>query len=314
MYQSNLNEIGDRHANESAVQTKDSMSSVLVFNCLMVVITAAVSLVPSIAVAQRAAKQINVVEFEDVERDDDPDGEEMWAQGAFPRMNRQMLRESLFGALGGSENAFQKMKRESIRRELDRIEQICGLSEEQKLKVENAIEIDIQQIHAKIETLLSEFDSKMTIEQFQQIQQNVYGYANQVNSPGGDSNEIWRKVLRSMLTTEQTDKLAQDKVLVEANRHRSRRLQILLQFQRKLGLVETQRASVLQWLNTQESLDDPFWKWCERLLAAVEVGGLQPGQLEVLKNVPKNEIGDLGNMQRLNRIKMKALPDERLGR
>ena len=49
-------------------------------------------------------------------------------------------------------------------------------------------------------------------------------------------------------------------------------------------------------------------------MAAADVGGLQPGQLEVLKNVPKNEIGDLGNMQRLNRIKMKALPDERLGR
>jgi hypothetical protein len=275
---------------------------------------AAVSLFPTVAVAQRAAKQINVIEFGDVERDDDPDGEEMWAQGAFPRMNRQMLRESLFGALGGSENAFQKMKRESIRRELDRIEQICGLTEEQKLKIENAIEIDIQQIHAKIETLLSEFDSKMTIEQFQRIQQNVYGYANQINSPGGDSNEIWRKVLRSMLTMEQTDKLAQDKVLVEANRHRSRRLQILLQFQRKLGLVETQRASVLQWLNTQEWLDDPFWKWCERLLGAADVCGLHLGQMEVLRNVPKNEIGDLGNMQRLNRIKMKALPDERLGR
>ncbi len=312
MYPSNRNEIGDCQASESVVQIKDSMSSVLAFPCLMVVMAATVFLVPSIALAQRAAKQINVVEFEEAE--EETDGEEMWGQGAFPRMNRQMLRESLFGALGGSENAFQKMKRESIRRELDRIEQICGLSEEQKLKVENAIEIDIQQIHAKIETLLSEFDSKMTIEQFQQIQQNVYGYANQINSPGGDANEIWRKVLRSMLTTEQTDKLAQDKVLVEANRHRSRRLQILLQFQRKLGLVETQRASVLQWLNTQESLDDPFWKWCERLLGAADVCGLHLGQMEVLRNVPKNEIGDLGNMQRLNRIKMKVLPDERLGR
>ena len=314
MYQSNRNEVGEHDANESVVRTRYSTPSVLVFQCLIAVMAAAVSLFPSVAVAQRAAKQINVIEFGDVERDDDPDGEEMWAQGAFPRMNRQMLRESLFGALGGSENAFQKMKRESIRRELDRIEQICGLTEEQKLKIENAIEIDIQQIHAKIETLLSEFDSKMTIEQFQRIQQNVYGYANQINSPGGDSNEIWRKVLRSMLTMEQTDKLAQDKVLVEANRHRSRRLQILLQFQRKLGLVETQRASVLQWLNTQEWLDDPFWKWCERLLGAADVCGLHLGQMEVLRNVPKNEIGDLGNMQRLNRIKMKALPDERLGR
>ena len=300
MYQSNRNEVGEHDANESVVRTRYSTPSVLVFQCLIAVMAAAVSLFPSVAVAQRAAKQINVIEFGDVERDDDPDGEEMWAQGAFPRMNRQMLRESLFGALGGSENAFQKMKRESIRRELDRIEQICGLTEEQKLKIENAIEIDI--------------DSKMTIEQFQRIQQNVYGYANQINSPGGDSNEIWRKVLRSMLTMEQTDKLAQDKVLVEANRHRSRRLQILLQFQRKLGLVETQRASVLQWLNTQEWLDDPFWKWCERLLGAADVCGLHLGQMEVLRNVPKNEIGDLGNMQRLNRIKMKALPDERLGR
>ena len=68
MYRSNRNEVGEHDTNESVVRTRCSMPSVLVFQCLMLVMTAAVSLFPSIALAQRAAKQINVIEFEDVER------------------------------------------------------------------------------------------------------------------------------------------------------------------------------------------------------------------------------------------------------
>jgi len=306
-------------------QTKNSRISFRSFVFLLALFPYGSQVMPKV-MAQRVMQRLPVIDLDDNGPDDDgpdddgPDdeelnGEEMWAQGAFPRMNRQMLRESLFGALGGSENAFQQMKRQSIRRELDRIEQICGLSTEQKEKIEDAIEIDIQHIHAKIETLMSEFDSKMTMEQFQQIQQNVYSYASQMNANHDGSNEIWRKVLRAMLTDEQTDKLSQDKLVVEGNRLRTRRLQILLQFQRKLGLTEKQRVSVLDWLNTQEVLDQPFWKWCEKLLAAKEVGDLNERQRKVLVSVPKQEMGDLGKIPILNQIKgIMVVPIERLGR
>lgn len=109
-----------------------------------------------------------------LDEDVDDEGAVVWGQGAFPQMDRQTMRESMFGALGGSEAAFQKLKRESIRRELDRINVICSLTDEQQEKLNKAIEIDIQHVHAKIETALSKFDSKMTVQQFQQIQQEIH--------------------------------------------------------------------------------------------------------------------------------------------
>ena len=44
-----------------------------------------------------------------------------FAGGVLPRMNRQQMEEYMYGSLGGSKAAFQKLKRESIRRELDRV-------------------------------------------------------------------------------------------------------------------------------------------------------------------------------------------------
>lgn len=254
------------------------------------------------AIPQPAIPQPPIQRVPNGEQDPDEEGFERvemdllgGGQGVFPAMNRKAFREMLFGALGGSENAFQTMRRESIRRELDRIEQVCELSEEQKIKLEEAIEIDIQHIHVKIETLISDFEPRMAIERFQEIQQNVYAYADQINSGQGSSHEIWRKVLRSMLTEEQTEKLDQDKLKVQANENRTRQLQILLQLQRKLGLTEKQRTSILAWLRSQQDLEDPFWKWCERLLLADSVGELNERQRKVLAEVPKQALAEQVN-------------------
>jgi hypothetical protein len=58
------------------------------------------------------------------------------------RLTRQSLKESLFSSLGGSEAAFQKMKREGIRREVDRVHKICELTPDQIEKLNDAIELD----------------------------------------------------------------------------------------------------------------------------------------------------------------------------
>jgi hypothetical protein len=192
----------------------------------------------------------------------DPDQEEdaedePWQGGAFPKMTRQNIRESIFGGLGGSEAAFQKSKRDEIRRELDRVNSICPLSEEQKEKLEVAIEIDIQHVMTSIETAISKYDTKMTIQQFQQIQSEVQQILAALKS-NKKGTEIWQKVLQNQLTPSQRESLERDRILVEENRLRTQRLKTLLGLQRKLGLTAPQRASVLRWLSRDDHQELDF--------------------------------------------------------
>jgi hypothetical protein len=204
-----------------------------------------------------------------LDEDVDDEGAVIWGQGAFPQMDRQTMRESMFGALGGSEAAFQKLKRESIRRELDRINVICSLTDEQQEKLNKAIEIDIQHIHAKIETALSKFESKMTVQQFQQIQQEIHALTGTLNAVSKQDGEVWRKVLRSQLTAEQSTKIEEDKQKVEANQSRTQQLKVLLRLQRKLGLTAKQRNALSEWIKEKKQTQFDFatiWK----LLASVD--------------------------------------------
>ena len=203
--------------------------------------------------------------------DEDVDDEDavIWGQGAFPQMDRQTMRESMFGALGGSEAAFQKLKRESIRRELDRINVICSLTDEQQEKLNKAIEIDIQHVHAKIETALSKFESKMTVQQFQQIQQEIHAVTGTYNAISKQDGEVWRKVLRAQLTAEQSTRIEEDKRKVEANQSRTQQLRVLLRLQRKLGLTGKQRNALSEWIKEKKQTQFDFatiWK----LLASVD--------------------------------------------
>lgn len=193
----------------------------------------------------------------------------IWGLGVFGRMDGQTMRESMFVALGGSEAAFEKLKREGIQRELDRINVICSLTDQQLEKLNKAIELDIQHVHAKFETALSNFDSKMTVQQFQQIQQEIYAIAGTLNADSKQDKDVWRKVLRSQLTIEQTIKIAEDRQKVEANQSRTRQLEILLLLQRKLGLTAAQRKLMSEWIKEKNANRFDFatiWK----MLASVD--------------------------------------------
>ncbi|MEQ1824330.1 MAG: hypothetical protein ABL921_00200 [Pirellula sp.] len=217
-----------------------------------------------IAMAQQVAP-LNHRNAIPVQRADEPeDLDDAWQQGAFPRMTRQSMRESLFSGLGGSEAAFQKSRREKIRRELDRVNSICPLTDEQKEKLEMAIDIDIQHLLTKIETVLSKYDSKMTVQQFQQIQVEVQQLVGTIPS-SKQENEIWRKVLKSQLTAEQKALLDQDMQLTEQNRLRTEQLKILLSLQRKLGLTKPQREAVSEWLKKERNSSLPFSRILKRL-------------------------------------------------
>jgi hypothetical protein len=234
----------------------------------------------------------------DDEEDDDDRGPEnaLWGQGAFRKMNRAQMRESLFGGLGGSENAFQKMKRESIRRDLDRIRKICSLTGPQMHKIDEAIEVDIQHMHAKIESILSDFEPKMSIEQFQIIQQNVMMYANSVNTEPVASKEFWRKVLRSQLTQDQLERIAKDKEQVDANKARTSRLHAMLLLQRKLGLTEKQRVLIEPWIAAQSINDLRPNVLLKTFAGATELNALTEKQRATLKASPKDNTVEPGEL------------------
>lgn len=229
----------------------------------------------------------------------------IWGQGVFGRMDRQTMRESMFGAMGGSEAAFEKLKRESIRREVDRINDICSLTDNQLEKLNKAIELDIQHVHAKVETVLSNFDSKMTVQQFQQIQQEIHAIAATINGNSKQDGDVWRKVLRSQLTAEQTLKIAEDRQKVEANQSRTQQLRILLRMQRKLGLTAAQRKLMSEWIKEENPTRFDFatiWK----MLASVDDNAIPftPTQRKLLAQPLGPADMPIGEFPQLNAIRV----------
>ena len=185
--------------------------------------------------------------------------------GALPRMNRAQLEEYMYGSLGGSKQAFQKAKRENIRRELDRIHSICSLSEKQWTKLNEAIDVDIQHIESRINSMLSSFDAKMTNQQLQEMQSKVWQFAATIQSEKVEPNAVWHKVLCSQLTKEQRDKIEADEEVASENQAKTDLLRSLLSLQRKLGLNARQRVKISEWLSQVEHRELSFPSICKTL-------------------------------------------------
>lgn len=224
---------------------------------------------------------VNRVPVEE-EEEDVPDAAVL--RGALPRMNRQQMEEYMYGSLGGSKAAFHKLKRESIRRELDRINSICTLSEDQWSRLNEAIEVDIQHIESRITSLLSGYDGRMTPQMLQDMQQRVWQFASSLESNKTDHSAIWHKVLKSQLTKEQSKQIESDDAKKQSNKDRTIYLKHLLSFQRKLGLSSTQRLKLEEWLKGDENYHLDFQKICAKLSESADVAEiLNPAQLIALK-------------------------------
>ncbi|MCY2983867.1 MAG: hypothetical protein NTY15_09540 [Planctomycetota bacterium] len=218
-----------------------------------------------------------------------------FAGGVLPRMNRQQMEEYMYGSLGGSKAAFQKLKRESIRRELDRIHSICNLTDEQWNKLNEAIDVDVQHIENRITSILSPYDGKMTPQLLQEMQQKVWQFASSVQSDKVDKKAVWYKVLMSQLTKEQTEKIKGDESRKLANLKRTNHLRNLLSLQRKLGLNSTQRVKIEEWAKELGDRELDFHSICEELQKApIAKEILSEKQLSALKEpappVPMNRL------------------------
>ena len=244
----------------------------LLFFCLFHAV-----LINTTSIAQGAAQ---------VEADEEEAADAAVLRGALPRMNRQQMEEYMYGSLGGSKAAFHKLKRESIRRELDRVHSICTLTEEQWSKLNEAIEVDIQHLEIHITSLLS-YDGKMTPQVLQEMQQKVWQFASSIQNEKEDDRAVWRKVLNSQLTNEQSLKIKSDESKKLANQARTMQLKNLLSLQRKLGLNASQRVKIDEWLGQVENRELDFAEVCRALrksTSAVDI--LSPVQLKALEKTP----------------------------
>ncbi len=212
--------------------------------------------------------------------------------GALPRMNRAQLEEYIYGSLGGSKASFQKTKRESIRREIDRVHSICSLTDLQIAKVNEAIDVDIQHIETKINSLLSAYDPKMTPQTLQEMQTKVWQFTQTLQTEKVDKRSVWHKVLISQLTKDQKEKIKLDEERKEANAARTDKLRVMLSLQRKLGLSARQRIKIDEWLSQNEHREVNFQIVCKSLAkSTIAAEVLRPDQIQSLETIaPKANI------------------------
>ncbi|AMV33524.1 hypothetical protein VN12_15460 [Pirellula sp. SH-Sr6A] len=165
------------------------------------------------------------------------------------KLSRAELEEMLYGLLGGSRQAFRRLRREAIQRSIDRVDQVCKLNDSQKEKIDGSIEIDIARIESTITSLLSEIREDTPPEKKQAIYNNAWQRLRTMQQQDTlDQDALWKKVLHATLTAEQQKQLDEDEKRVEATRERSGKYRLLLLVQRKVGLTTPDRQRLLAFL------------------------------------------------------------------
>jgi hypothetical protein len=162
------------------------------------------------------------------------------------RLSRGEMEEMLYGKLGGSRQAFRRLRRESIQRYIDRVDKVCGLDEVQKKKIDASIDIDIARTESMVASLLSELQETTAPARKKDIYDEAWAsISDHQTKESLLDDSIWRKVLHSILTKEQWTQLEEDQHRVEQRTADSKKHRLLLGMQRRLGLNRTQR----KWLS-----------------------------------------------------------------
>jgi hypothetical protein len=165
------------------------------------------------------------------------------------KLSRAELEEMLYGLLGGSRQAFRRLRREAIQRSIDRVDQVCKLNDSQKEKIDGSIEIDIARIESTITSLLSEIREDTPPDKKQAIYNSAWQQLRTMQQHDTLNQDVlWKKVLHATLTSDQQKQLDDDEKRVEATRVRSGKYRLLLLVQRKVGLTTGERQSLLAFL------------------------------------------------------------------
>lgn len=170
------------------------------------------------------------------------------------KLDRDQLEELLYGTLGGSKQAFRRSKKESFQRYIDRIDQVCDLSEEQLNKIQSAVEIEIARWESRVTALLCEVTPNTEPAQKQTIFTQAWAKAIEFqNEPRDTESTVWYKTLVSSLTPEQSQKLEVDREKLRLRERAVTRFRMILLLQRSLGLSSSQRRLVASLLEKNDS-------------------------------------------------------------
>lgn len=214
--------------------------------------------------AQEKSSIPNAIDRNDPEtvEDLDPKNEEN-----APRMQWELepdrWSEMAYGLLGGTRETFEQALRRRVRLTLNRIEQLCGISDELRQKVTATAELEFQRLDADITAFVAEAPRRPTQEQYQSSYQKLWKICEPfVQTSNHDSSQnadrpksLWRKVLSSNLSEDQREIVDDDQRQRFAFADRVQRLETLLQVSRVLGL----RTDQLQELEAVADANPSAW-------------------------------------------------------
>lgn len=170
------------------------------------------------------------------------------------KLSRGEMEDMLYGSLGGSRQAFRRGRRETIQRYIDRIDNVCKLSDDQKNKIDQSIEIDIARTEAKVASLLSEIQDSTPGAKKNAVYNEAWKSIHTIQrDQANDASSLWRKVLKSSLTAEQNAKLEDDQKRIVAREAEAKKLRLILLIQRKLGMHLAQRRAFSDFLFRPEN-------------------------------------------------------------
>ncbi|MCE3019005.1 MAG: hypothetical protein ACK56W_18790 [Pirellula sp.] len=170
------------------------------------------------------------------------------------KLSRGEMEDMLYGSLGGSRQAFRRMRRDTIQRYIDRIDNVCKLSDEQKNKIDQSIEIDIARTESKVASLLSEIQDSTPGAKKNAVYNEAWKSIHTIQrEQANDASSLWRKVLKSSLTAEQNAKLEDDQKRILAREAEAKKMRLILLTQRKLGMHLAQRRAFSDFLFRPEN-------------------------------------------------------------
>lgn len=167
------------------------------------------------------------------------------------RLSRIELEELLYGSIGGSRQAYRRVRKDNIQRYVDRVKIVCGLSDTQIQKVKSAIDIDILRTETEIASLLSSINEKTLSDQKQQTFNTAWRSIQLIQQRlATEESSLWNKVLQSQLTETQRKALELDTEEIEQRKVAIEKQKTFLLLQRKAGLIAHERKSLQEFIDT----------------------------------------------------------------
>lgn len=201
------------------------------------------------SIAQQKGKIPNALNRNQPEAVEDPEPK----RGGDPpmmqfEMEPERWLEMAYGSLGGTRATFEQSLRRRVRKTLNRIEQLCGISEDLRIKVNATADLEFQRLDADITALVSEAPRRPTQQQYQDFYQKLWALISpfqqtaQWGPPGQENRNkaLWEKVLHSNLSEDHQEIISNDQRQRSEYNNRVQRLETLLKVSRVLGLDSKQ--------------------------------------------------------------------------